>query len=376
MVPTRHMTTKNTIDLARHYCVSDLPGAAIPASRLRNILDNLQQGRPLTTLALNYLSQLGLSALRRYAKGEMTYDEFCEAAPPEQAIRLQVAEAERQAKRTALLVQAAEQKAREAAWFAKQEAARRERESDPKYIAKMQNRALRERYGIDEFIEQDCFAQLMDILRRIDNGDRLTDDDILWLTTEGQDYYSDVLQEAFHEREADFFAGEYRRTGDPWNAVNASSHYRKCKQAGKAHELLISIPPDRQKAPKLKSAIATTHGGVMRDMKRWEEALRLGNHACALTPNDFRPCTLLGAVHFELGHYDVGRDWYVKAVERGASERSVDHDLRGILLRADQSKRDEIKAFLLREDPARYSWVTSLERGKSRLPGKRAVGCK
>ena len=39
------------------------------------------------------------------------------------------------------------------------------------------------RYGLDRFIEQDCFAQLMDILRRIDGGNRLTDEDVVWLTT-------------------------------------------------------------------------------------------------------------------------------------------------------------------------------------------------
>ena len=93
-----------------------------------------------------------------------------------------------------------------------------------------------------------------------------------------------------------------------------------------------------------------------------------GTHA--LTPNDFRLHTLLGAVNFELGNDDIGRDWYARTAERGASERSIDHDLRGILLRADQAKRDEIKAFFLREDPDRYQRVKSICKGKSRPTGK------
>ncbi|HJV24243.1 MAG TPA: hypothetical protein VJ673_01100 [Aromatoleum sp.] len=354
------MTVQHSIDLARRYFVDDLPGAAIPASRLRNILDSLQKGRALTPLALGYLAQQGLIALHRFAKGDTTYDEFCAAAGPEQERRQQAAEIERQAQHATVLVRAAEQKAREAEWFARQEAARHARESDPKYLAKLKNQALRESYGIDQYIEKDCFPRLMDILCRIDEGNRLSDDDVLWLTTDGKDYYSDRLQTAFHEREADFYAGEYKRTHDPWNAVNASGHYRKCAQAQRAHDLLISIPAERQKLPKLKSAISTTHGGVMRDLKRWEEALRLGDHAHSLTPNDFRPCTLLGAVNFELGNYDLGRNWYAKAIERGASARSIDYDLRGILLRADQGRREEIKAFLLREDLIRYQWVKRL----------------
>ncbi len=100
--------------------------------------------------------------------------------------------------------------------------------------------------------------------------------------------------------------------------------------------------------------------------------MRLGNQAHEITPKDFRPCTLLGAVNFELGHYDIGRDWYAKAIERGATERSIDYDLRGILLRADPSKREEIKAFLLNEDPARYRWVNNLHGNNSRSTKKRA----
>ena len=62
-------------------------------------------------------------------------------------------------------------------------------------------------------------------------------------------------------------------------------------------------------------------------------------------------------MNFELGNYDSGRDWYAKAIERGANERSIDYDLRGILLRASPAKRGEIKAFLLQADPDRYRWV-------------------
>lgn len=366
------MTALNMFDLADHYFVSDLPGSTIPASRLRDILDKVRAGRPLTTNGLNYLRQLGLSALEQLARGEITYETFRPIAETEQAKRKQAAEVERQAKHASMLALAAAQRAREAEYRAQQEAARLARESDPKYVARMKNRALRDRYGIDVFIEQNHFPRLMNILRRVDDGNRLSDDDVLWLTTEGQDYYSEILQAAFHEHEAEFYASEYRRTSDPWNAVNASGHFRKCKQARMAHDLLTSIPPERQKAPKLRSAIATTHGGVMRDLRRLDDALRLGNQAHTLTPKDFRPCTLLGAVNFELGHYDIGQDWYAKAIERGATERSIDHDLRGILLRADPEKRKEIQTFLLRKDPERYRWVDNLHGSKSGLTGKRA----
>ena len=361
------MTTRKLIDLAQRYLVNDLPGSTIPASRLSGILEKIQAGQPITTKGHSYLQQLGLTALGQFLRGEITFESFQDLAASEQVQREHLAEVERQAQHVAMLANEAEQKAREAEYWAQREAARRAQESDPKYIAKVKNQALRARFGVDLFIEQEHFSRLMNILHRLDDGNRLTDDDVLWLTTEGHIYFSESLRTAFHAREAAFFVDEYLRTSDPWNAVNASGHFRKCAEARKAHELLTSIPPDRQKVPKLRSAIATTHGGVMRDLNRLDEALKLGNQAHAFTPRDFRPCTLLGAVNFELGHFDTARDWYAKAIERGATKRSIDFDLRGIFLRADPVRREKIRAFLLLEDPDRYSWVNQ---GASKLVSK------
>ena len=153
---------------------------------------------------------------------------------------------------------------------------------------------------------------------------------------------------------------EYKRTGDPWNAVNASSHYRKCEQTAIANELLNSIPAHRVTSKKLKSALASTHGGVIRDLEDFDKALQFGISAHAMTPKDFRPGTLLGAVNFDLGNYAEGKEWFDKAVERGATERSIDAELRGILLRADKVEREKIRACLIEKDPVRYQWCKHL----------------
>lgn len=364
----RVVVSPSRIELANKYFLEDFPEAITPATRLHNILENLDQGRPLSGQALMYLKQKGYSSLQQLAQGEFTYEEFQQKAAGEQLLRGYAAEAERQKQEGERLQRIEKDKAREAVLKAKyardrqrEEEARRIRESDPKFIAKLKTQQLRIRYGLDQFIEKQFIARLMDILHRLDGGNRLTDEDILWLTTEGKNYYTEILKSAFHEREAEFHTAEYKLTSDPWNAVNASGHYRKCNQAKKAHDLLTSIPAERQKAPKLNSAICTTHGGVMRDLNRFDEALQYGSQAHTLTPKDFRPCTLLGAVNIEMGNYLAGLEWYEKAEERGASESSIDYDLRGILQRADKAKREEIKAVLLREDPARYKWVNNLK---------------
>lgn len=361
------MTDRHQADVTRRFFVSDLPSASTPATRLRKILDSLQKGSSISALSLAYLKQQGLFALHDLAQGEISYPAFCEVAAAELANRAELADNRRSEEMAVQRAKDAEDKVREIARAAEYERQRqlddeirRVREADPKYIAKLKNQQLRSRYGIDEFVEDGCFIPLMNILRSVDAGNRLSDEDLVWLKTVGKHYYTEALTRVFHEREAEFHAVEYKRTKDAWNAVNASGHFRKCGRSSSAHDLLNSIPVERRGAPKLKSAICTTHGGALRDLKRLDEALSMGSQAHTLTPKDFRPCTLLGAVNMELGNLEIGLEWYRKAEERGASERSVDDDLRGILARADHAKRAQLKAFLLREDAVRYKWVASV----------------
>ena len=362
------MVSPSYRDTALHYCVDDMPGADIPGARLQNILDCLRLGRPVTRLSLGFLQQQGLEALHRLATGALPYDSFRELALAEQATRIEAAAA-------AGLAREAEERARDIAIQAgiklaheQAEAARLARESDPKYIAKIKKQQLRARYGVDTYVEQHCFGRLMNILECLDADQRLTDEDFVWLSSEGELYFSDQLRIAYHRLEADFFAREFKRTHDPWMAVNASSYFRKCNCARDADSLLGTINVEQQRSAKLKSALCTTRGGVMRDLERWDEALRLGEKAHALKADDYRPCTLLGAIHMETGNYSLGQEWYAKAVERGATVDSVDQDLRRIFFRADQAKQAEMRAFLLREDPVRYAWTTPRDKPHKRRP--------
>ena len=46
----------------------------------------------------------------------------------------------------------------------------------------------------------------------------------------------------------------------------------------------------------------------MRDLEHWDEALCLGEKAHALKADNYRPCTLLGAIHMETGNYSLGQE--------------------------------------------------------------------
>ena len=227
--------------IAGKYFLSDVPGATVPASRLSTVLENIEQDKKLSANAFEYLRQQGYLALLSLASGESNYQEFSNLARVEQGRRESAAAEVRQKEEAERLRAIAESAAKEAARMAEYERQRRIQESDPKYLAKVKNQRLRARYGLDQFIEKESFNRLMGILHRIDGGARFSDEDVLWLTTEGSDYYSDELRFEFHSREAAFFVTEFARTRDPWNAVNASGHFRKCDRSGAAHELLEGV---------------------------------------------------------------------------------------------------------------------------------------
>ena len=350
-------------EIARHFCMSDVPAAIVPGTRLGDILDKMYSGRPLSALALNYLQQQSFGLLYQLAVAEISYDSFVAMAGAAQESRDAAAALKQQAIAEERLAQEARRRAMEDEWIARRkselaaaEAARIARMSDPSYLAEMKARALRAKYGVSG-VDKILLTRLMFILEQVDAEHRLTEEDIVWLSTVARDCFSRELRDAHHLREATFLAGEFHRTRDPWKAAGASSHFRQCRRPHEALELLDCLPLSELGNPKIKSVLCTTRGGVMRDLGQRDEALRLGAQAHLLQPRNFHPCTLLGAVHMESGNFAEGHAWYTKAQERGASERVIDSELRSIFQRADPTRRAAMKAYLLTNDPDRFQWV-------------------
>ena len=350
--------------LASKYRVEDLPSALVPSSFLSKILDQLELGELLSDLTLQQLQKKGLIALLRYAKGELWLSEYDVIAHQEQLDRRQTAAAKIAKENAEKKLKETEQERKLEFSYAgvqtRVDTPRHKFESDPRSIAKFNQSKLRKKYDLDEYIEKSHFPKLMDILHRVDSGQRLSEDDLLWLKTDGGDYYTQKLREKYHSNEAEFYVKDFRANKNPWSAVNASSNYRKCNKSSEADELLNSLNVDGSKNLHLKSAVLTTHGGVRRDLGDRDTALKLGDQAHKLTPKDLRPCTLLGAVNMEIGNYALGQSWYEKAVERGASEKFVDSDIRKIILLAENSKQIEMCRHLLESDPERYFWAKKI----------------
>ena len=325
-------TAPTADDIARYFHLDHIAAAVCPPTS--DILEALFRGRLLTAAELSHLEHNAPDDLYRLAFGQLTLDAYTAAARTTQT-------------------EAVARKDREEAV----KAARIARESDPEYIAAMQTQALYSKYGVS-LTDKSLMPRMTSLLHQIDAGNRLPKEELAWLSTEARRHFTERLRAAYHRLESEFHADQYRSAQDPWSAINASGHYRKCNRSATALELLDSLAPDRLKHPKVRSALLTTRGGVMRDLGRQSEAIQLGEKAHGLMPKDYRPCTLLGAVHMELRQFESGHKWYEEARKRGAPEQGIDSELRSIFQQLDSAGREAMKRFLLAEDPHRYRWLT------------------
>ncbi len=332
----------STADLAAAYFLDDVPGARIPASRLHAIIQTVEARRPLSVIQQAFLRERGHHAMLQLAIGELDADSFRKSSRVEQEIRIKskVVDEPRRPAVPHFNYEATERK--NAAPFEEREKL-------------LEGRRLREQVG-QVHIEDENSGRVMQILRSVADGKPIQDDDLRWLKSSGLNYWTKELRKAHHTNRATALTEEWNRTGDVWQAVNACAEWRKAERADEGlrvvEEALVLVADQKPR-----SAALTTRGGALRDLKRYDEAKQWGLEAHRLTPGDFRPCTLLGAVSMQLGDYAAGANWYAKAEARGATRDSVDRELRSIRDAASREERARMIATLKSQDADRYSWL-------------------
>jgi hypothetical protein len=214
-------------------------------------------------------------------------------------------------------------------------------------------RELPDRFGLPN-VENEDSERVQHILRLVIEEQPIKEDDLVWLGTDRSIYWTNKLRYAHHANMASISTKDWLRTGDVWKAIDACSQWRKAqcseKGLGIVEDALIKVG----KANKPRSALLTTGGGALRDLGRCDDAVRFGKEAHSLKPEDFRPCTLLGAVSIEMGSYARGAEWYEKAEALGASSNLIDRELQSILNAVSHEKRSQIKKALKASNPSRY----------------------
>lgn len=229
---------------------------------------------------------------------------------------------------------------------------------------------LKSKYEVNNYRNSSPSSPLYPILQKLEKKERLEPTEVAWLNEnkmdsdyfwkEGGKLFSGKIYTTYHQIEATFYEQEYKRTQNKWNLPNASSHWRSAEEPKRALKLTENLNFDTIKEDKLKSALLTTRGGAFRDINKLDDAEKCALKAIEYHEKSHHPYTLMGAICFENGEYLKGEIWFSKAIERGASPRDEDREIKRIVKNAkDENKRRELVEYLLKKDRVRYNWAES-----------------
>ncbi len=218
--------------------------------------------------------------------------------------------------------------------------------------------ALRAKYKVLNYSNQSVQDPLYSILQKLEQGERLSDVNIVWL--QGEKLFKPInkIFTRHYELEAFFAEQEYQRTKNKWFLVNASSYWRKADEPEKALRLTEQIDFTEIKEAKLKQALLTTRGGALRDLDDLINAEKCALQAIEFWSKSHNPYTLLGAICYATGRYDEGHRWFEEARKRGATEKDEDAEIKRIVQKTkDKQELQALIDFLLNKDSDRYAWV-------------------
>ncbi len=207
-------------------------------------------------------------------------------------------------------------------------------------------------FGLYDVQNNSKLAKLLTKLRK----QSVTEDELKWLDSTG--FINEAITKKNTLHIAQLHLSNWQDKNKPWELVNASAVYRKLGLPKVIKPVLDDSYPFKftNNNEKLKSALLTTYGGVCRDLGSNKQSIKLGHEAHKVTPLNFRPCTLLGAVHISTGEFTLGHEWYEKAKERGFSQGAYDNDIRSIYIRANKEMKKLLKQNLI-ETGHKYDWL-------------------
>ncbi len=197
------------------------------------------------------------------------------------------------------------------------------------------------------------------IMLQLEGGKRLDRLMVAQLIVNNQLSPNGKIAIAHHTLEAKFYEQEYKHTGNQWNLVSASSDWRKADEPQKALQL-TNLNFNRVSDAALKSALLTNRGRAFRDIEELSEAKNCALAAIECQPDRHEPYVLMATICHRLGDYEDGINYKNEAIKRGAEIGDIDYELKRLVKNTkDESKRQEVVEYLVKEDPIRYAWANS-----------------
>jgi tetratricopeptide (TPR) repeat protein len=141
---------------------------------------------------------------------------------------------------------------------------------------------------------------------------------------------------------------------DLWPLIKAISNWRK---AGKPEIALLISEGSATSENRSQSALLTSRGGAFRDLKDFKNAIENAKSAIKLTPKDYHPYNLLGAILYQTGEPEEADKQFNTAIELGALPREVDNQIRNSVKLAEVDQQRVVAEYLIKKDPIKFKWA-------------------
>lgn len=198
------------------------------------------------------------------------------------------------------------------------------------------------------------------IMLQLEEGKRLERLMVAQLIVNHQLSPNGKIAVAYHSLEATFYEQEYKRTGNKWNLISASSDWRKAKNPQRALELTNNLNFNKIPGDELKEALLTTRGTAFRDIENLSEAEKCAKQAIDYYPHSYEPYLLMATICKRQEKYEDYVFWENEAIKRGAELGDEDYELKRMVKNIkDEVKLQEVIEYLLKKDPHRYAWANS-----------------
>lgn len=234
--------------------------------------------------------------------------------------------------------------------------------------AKELNKEIREYFDIG-YIEPQQFTTLMSILKKLYNKKRINEEEKIFLLTEKDEneesyFHYDNISIQYHLIEGTYYLNAYKKNKNIWKLINSSSHLRKAKKLHEVKKHLETVDRRLLSSLKIESAYLTTYGAINRDLGNLSQALELAHTAHSKQEKDYRPCTLLGAIYFDLENIEKGQEWFAKAQNLGADEDLFFSEIKNIYLKASKEYKIKLKNYFEYENKKIFNWIKEQNKRK------------
>lgn len=212
-------------------------------------------------------------------------------------------------------------------------------------------------------IIQPRFDPFYQIMRKLERQERLERLQVAELIDKNLLSRGGEIAKTHHCLEAKFYEQEHRRTGNKWQIVSAVSEWRKAEKLDRALALTENLALNKILDKKLKGALLTNRGFVLRDAGNYAEARSRAEQALKFNLDALEPYLLIATLCYRNSSFAEGDRWKQQAIERGANPGDLDHEMKRLVKNTKEAeKRQNLIKHLLKTDPHRYAWAREYQK--------------